>query len=284
MGVAWWQSLACGIRSVASVRPIDFWICLVHRLLVTAYVCKLAARRLCLYSITILRDTVSRCHMKEWFDSANLIENASVDIGFVLNSEFYYGPDQHPAVVERKEVERLRIPLFARSTERFATTSEAEPYIDQLIIYYSDVVRLAKKHGKTFNQICQYFWLRLSIFDKGDTFRVGFPWYDTLSEMQPVLVALSNPPSVGEVHWDRDQGWELEMDSYNGLLYVREWDPDYDEVHVVAKLPLRALASSAEAALHRTQKIISALTKALSEDAWTDHKPAPTFSKLKLPI
>ena len=220
--------------------------------------------------------------MKDWFESATLVEDATVEVGFLLFPDFYYGPDRHPYIAERKEVEPLSIPAFARSTKCIATTTEAEPHVDELIRYYSDVVRLSRKYGKSFNQVRQYFWLRLAISNPDKSFYVSFPWYDTLSEMETLLAALSDPPVNGEVHWDRDQCWELEIDAYNNMLYVREWDPDYEEVHVVGKFPLLALASSSQATLVRARKIIASLSDALTEDAWTTYKASVTFSKLSL--
>ena len=220
--------------------------------------------------------------MKDWFDSTIGIENATVEVGFVLFPDFYYGPDRHQALVERKEVERLKLPTFPRASERLVTTSEAEEHVEQLIQYYSDVIRLSRKYSKSFNQIRQYFWLRLSIANGSGSFCVSFPWYDTLSEMESVLRCLASPPAEGEIFWDRDQGWELELDAFNGMLYVREWDPDCEEVYVSARLPLLSLSSSSKEALERAQKIIAKLSEALTEDAWTSHKVHPTFSKLVL--
>jgi len=220
--------------------------------------------------------------MKDWFDSATLVEDATVEVGFLLFPDFYYGPDRHPDVVERKEVEPLRMPAFARSAERLATSIEAEPHVEELIRYYADVVRLGRKHGMSFNQFRQYFWLRLGIFNRDRSFHVGFPWYDALGEMEGLLTALSKPPASGEVHWDRDQCWELEVDAHDDMLYVREWDPDYEEVHAIGKLPLLALASSSQATLIRARRIIAALSEALTEDVWTTYKASATFSRLSL--
>jgi len=216
--------------------------------------------------------------MKDWFDSAILVENAFVEVGFVLFSDFYYGPDRHTDIAEKKLIEPLYVPNIPRSAEKLATTNEVQGQINELIKYYSDVVRLSKKHQKSFEQVRQYFWLRLFIKNSDGSFYVSFPWYDTLSEMESLLKNLASPPASGEVHWDRDQCWELEMDAHNEMLFVREWDPDYEEVHVTAKLPLLSLAESSSAALERARAIIATLSSALSVDAWTTHKRAINFN------
>ncbi len=222
--------------------------------------------------------------MKDWYDSASFVEDASVEVGFLLHPDFYYGPDRHTDIAEQKHVEPICLPTFGRTHERLVTTQEAEDHIGELSQYYLNVVRLSRKHGKSFQQVRQYFWLRLFICDPSWKFSVSFPWYDTLSEMDGLLSVLANPPSNGEVHWDRDQGWELEMDAHDGMLYVREWDPDYEETHVVGRLPLLSLASSSKAALERARRVIAALATILTEDAWTTHKEAVDFGKLTLPV
>jgi hypothetical protein len=218
--------------------------------------------------------------MKDWFESAVLVENAFVEVGFVLFSDFYYGPDRHTDIAERKLIEPLYAPNMPRSVEELATTNEVQGHVNELIKYYSDVVRLSKKHGKSFEQVRQYFWVKLFIRNSDGSFHVSFPWYDTLSEMDGLLMSLANPPANGEVHWDRDQGWELEMDAHNEMLFVREWDPDYEEVHVTAKLPLLSLSASSSAALELARAVIATLTNALSVDAWTTHKRAINFNQV----
>jgi hypothetical protein len=64
----------------------------------------------------------------------------------------------------------------------------------------------------------------------------------------------SRPPLHGEVYFDRNQAWAIEIDAHDGMLYIRESDPDYREVHNVCKSPLLSLASSSTAALARAKQ------------------------------
>jgi hypothetical protein len=217
---------------------------------------------------------------KQWYDSAVLVEDAVVEIKFSLSTHFNYGPEY--GAQDPKAVEPLIMPTFPRATELWATTVEAEPHIDQLIRYYADVVRLIKKHGKSFDHKRHYFWLGLFIENPGKSFDVQFGYYDTLSRMEGAIKALSCPPPSGEVYFDRNQCWAIEIDAHDGMLYIRESDPDYQEVYNVGKFPLLALASSSTAALERAKRIVAFLTEALTEDAWTTYK-AVTFSNLVFP-
>jgi hypothetical protein len=221
-----------------------------------------------------------RLSMKHWFDRATFVENASVEIGFLLHPVFYYGPARYPQSL----AEPISRPTFARAAKHLATTKEAEDHVDELSRYYADIVHFSRKHDMSFQQFRHYFWLQLFICDPSGKFYVSFPCYDTLSEMEGLLHALVRPPSRGAVHWGRDQGWEVEIDAHDDMLYVREWDPDYGENDMVVKLPLLSLASSSKTALDRARRVIAALAAVLTEDAWTTHQKKMNFSKLILPM
>lgn len=64
--------------------------------------------------------------MKDWFDSAAFVEGASVEVGFLLHPDFYYGPDGHIDIAERKLVEPICLPTFARQQERLVTTKPVQ--------------------------------------------------------------------------------------------------------------------------------------------------------------
>lgn len=229
--------------------------------------------------------------MKDWFESAPLVENATVEIAFLLRPDFYYGPDRHPDIVERKLIAPLCIPRFPRVVTEQATTREAEHHADELIRYYADIIRCAQKYHRGIEQVRSYFWLRLYISTPSGQFCVSFPWYDTLAEIAPLLDTLKNPPAHGEVHWDRDQGWEMEMDAHDDMLYIREWDPDGADhpedpdagiIHAIGKLPLQALAVSSAAALERARRIVATLSAALGVDLWST-RPPEDLNFMRLP-
>jgi hypothetical protein len=166
------------------------------------------------------------------------------------------------------------MPMFPRATELWVTTIEAEPQVDQLIRYYADIFRLIEKHAKSFYgqslyRKRSYFSLCLLIENPSRSFAVELG--DTcLSRMERVILALSRPPPSGEVYFDRDQCWEIEINAHDGMLYIRESDPDYQEVYNVGKMPLLSLAASSTAAWARARRIVACLSAALGLDAWTN--------------
>ncbi len=204
---------------------------------------------------------------KRWHDSAPLVEDAAVEIKFRLNAHFNYGPEY--GAQDPRDMEPLRMPMFPHAAELWVTTIEAEPYMEQLIRHYADVLRLIEKHGKSFHRKRSYFSLYLFIENPSRSFDVQLG--DTcLSRMERVIRALSRPPPSGEVFFDSDQCWEVEIDAHDGMLYIRESDPHDQEVYNVGKMPLLSLAASSTAALTRARKIVACLTAALGLDAWTN--------------
>src|SRR5690349_15304267 len=113
--------------------------------------------------------------MESWFSEAKVISTMEVEVCFLIQNDFYYGPDSHPAVVERKEVAPLPSPNIARKVPSMIRTSEAFGYEENLANYYREVLRVARYHRKTFNHVRQYFWLRLWLCNTAEDVHVDFP-------------------------------------------------------------------------------------------------------------
>lgn len=221
--------------------------------------------------------------MEPWFATAKCISEPVVEVAFLLAPNFYFGPDTHPSLLERQQVESLRLPACTRPGQRAITSTEADAHLEQLVLYYSDVVRAARKHGKDFNSLRHYFWMRLSIFGADQETFIGFPWLDSLKEVGRVLELLAAPPTRGEVYWDRDQGWEIQIHVEADNFYIRESDPDAEEVHAVAKVPRQWLSARAMEELSRSRKVVARLAAALGDDAWSDHRENLSFQNLVFP-
>jgi hypothetical protein len=204
---------------------------------------------------------------KRWHDCAPLVADAAVEIKFWLNSDFNYGPENGPQ--DPKNSEPLLLPSLPRATELWITTAEAEPHVGQLIRYYGDVLRLIQKHGMSFDRKRHYFWLGFFIENPSQSFDVQFGYYTTLSRMAGAIKALSRPSANGEVYWDEDQCELIQIDAHDGMLYIRDSDPDSQEVYNAGKMPLLSLAASSAGAWARAKRIVASLTAALNIDPWT---------------
>jgi hypothetical protein len=220
--------------------------------------------------------------MEPWFTTAKCIPEPEVEVVFLLAPDFYFGPDTYPALVERKQVESLRLPACVAQGQRVITSKQADAHLDQLVLYYSDVVRAARKNGKDFNGLRNYFWMRLGIFSADEDTYIGFPWLDSLKEVGQVLESLAAPPTIGEVYWNRDQGWEIQIHIDADNFYIQESDPDANEVHAVAKAPRHWLSARAVETLSRSRSVVARLAAALRDDAWTDHRANLSFQNLIL--
>lgn len=210
--------------------------------------------------------------MKSWIDNARPISSIDAEICFLLNGDFYYGPDSHPQIVERKEVDPLPKLDFPRVVEQMARTSEISGHEHQLADYYSGVLSAANKHGKTFNEIRQYFWIRFWLWNSEEDIRVRFPWYDTLGEIENFIKCVIEAED-GEVFYDIDQGWELDVFAKNEFLYIQERDPDYDEVYYAVRLPRAPLIKSLIELVERATIQVDALSNLVGHNYWTSREP-----------
>ena len=155
-------------------------------------------------------------------------------------------------------------------------TSEAEQNVAELARYYSDVIELGRKHNMTFNHISHYFWMRFWIWNTDAEVHIGFPWYDTQSEIDRFITSVSQN-SDGQVFWDADQGWELEIHASGEKQYARLRDPDYDETHAIVCYPVDTLLNQLATLQSRTKSIIASLASAIGRDVWTRRDEWPDY-------
>ena len=159
--------------------------------------------------------SANRVIMESWFADAKRITSLDAEICFLLQDDFYYGPDSYPEVAERKEVEPLPSPQIERHVPSMVRSAEAVGHEEELAKYYREVIRVARKHRKSFNDIRQYFWMRFWLWNTDEEIHISFPWYDTYSEIDRFLTSVSGN-SDGQLFWDADQGWELDVHALQG--------------------------------------------------------------------
>lgn len=204
----------------------------------------------------------------DWLQQARIIESAEIEVCFLLFDQFYFGPDRHECFDDPKYQAALNHPDIPRVEPSMVRSSEILGEEQKLAAYYKHVLQLAKQHKKKRHEISQYFWLRLWVWNTESEFHIGFPWYDTFSEMVPFLTAIGSKDD-GQVFWDADQGWEFEAHQMDQHLYLRLHDPDSDETIETAKLACEPLADRASEVLARTRQAIKTLKKAVGKDYWS---------------
>src|SRR5579872_682654 len=218
--------------------------------------------------------------MESWFADAKRLASLDAEICFLLHEDFYFGADSYPEVADRNEVESLPSPNFARNVPSMVRSKEAVGHEEELVNYYREVVRVARKHRKTFNDIRHYFWLRFWLWNTKEDIHIVFPWYDTFSEIDRFLGSV-NENKEGQIFWDTDQGWELEVHASDGDLFARVRNPDDDEAHAVVKFSKRMLVEQLQPLRSRTESLIRFLSLAIGRDVWTSHVEWPDFCPLE---
>lgn len=214
--------------------------------------------------------------MEPWFSEAKAIPFLEAEVGFLIRPSFYYGPDGVPDIREGRLVEALSppdIPLVAPSMVR---SSEAAGKEKELAAYYEQVIRCGWKHQKQFSQYHQYFWIRFWLWNSQEDVHISFPWYDTMGEVESFLEELATT-EAGEVFWDRDQSWELNVYAHEGDLYIREHDPDAEETYCIVRVPRSDLLARVEEVRARSKQVIRNLTEILGADVWTSRVSTPSF-------
>lgn len=203
--------------------------------------------------------------MDDWKQSAVLQKNVRIDIGFMVSESFYFGSDNGFTPTQYEE---MRVPLYQPQLMKsggFILYSDIESNEEELIKHYADVVEKYKKYKKDISK-STLFWNRPVIFNS--EFIISFPWHDKFRDGMNVLNNLTSTKD-GEIYWDADQGWKLEISARDEFMYAREWDPDYEEIYCQVKFDRVNMSQQAASLISEVSGLIEKMTKALGNDYWT---------------
>ncbi len=216
--------------------------------------------------------------MQSWFAEAKELPSLQVDIFFQIHERFFYGPDRISDISDFERLtEELTPPGIRSAMSSLVSTSEAFGHERELALYYQQIIRMARKHGRPITSVHNNFWLRLRFWNGEHETHISFPWYDSLREIDSFLETLVLTDS-GLVHHDIEQGWELETYAFCGLLYFMGRDPDAGTTHCVIAVPRDDVVAQVKEVRWRANAIIEYLSKALGADVWTDHvRTEPAF-------
>lgn len=216
--------------------------------------------------------------MQSWLSETIKVPSLQAEICFPLSETFYYGPDAVPDGSEREKLEaRLSPPRIASAVPSLLRTSEVLGQEQELAGYYEQIVGLARRHGRPFNAIRHYFWLRLWLWNSEHAVHVSFPWYDSFAEIDRYLKALVET-DAGLVDHDVDQGWELQTYAEGGSLHFLQRDPDADETQLAISVPRDELVHRVNELREHTGLIIARLSGSLGTDVWTSYvREQPAF-------
>ncbi|ESA35852.1 hypothetical protein N836_10005 [Leptolyngbya sp. Heron Island J] len=203
----------------------------------------------------------------DWINNTTVADNIVVEIGFLIASSFYTGPEND---FTPEQWETAREPLYSPNVERygdFILSGVVAEDVPELVAYYKDVLRLADLHGKDCDQQGHYFWMRPLVLQRG-LFAMTFPWYDTMSETDSFLQQIKATDD-GQIFWDIDQGWEMEAFALGDWLYLRESNPDENEDHFLIKCNKKQLQSQLDPLLSQIGNILRKLRYEVGADYWS---------------
>jgi hypothetical protein len=221
----------------------------------------------------------------DWVHAATPISTPTLDVGFIVSDDFYYGPEND---FDQETWERLRVPVYQPALPLhhrhvdWVLTPALESSTDELVRHYRDLLRLAAEHGTTVSR--SHFWLRPFLYSP-DGLDVSFSWLDTQDDAELFLSALEREDE-GEIYDGMDEGWDLRIVALGGRLFIRDADPDTDQVHACVSCGRAALVARVAPVRARMRKILAELRAELGADYWSNpplpRAPAPA-GRTRLP-
>jgi len=214
---------------------------------------------------------------KDWMKESKPIDHLEVEICFQLAEPFYMGdPNNSRQLDDDKFYEETKLPSFARVIETMARTREVISNEQELANHYKAIVDYSSSQGLSLDEVRQYFWLRLWFWNTKENVHIGFPWYDTLSEMQSFFKWISTS-SETEPFEDMDQGWQFDAIVKDDRVYLREAEFNTDEEYANISVPVANFVKEITAVEKRAISVITELTEELGVDVWTTHLQSANF-------
>ncbi|WP_157500117.1 hypothetical protein [Lysobacter sp. Root983] len=211
--------------------------------------------------------------------NAMVLDSLEPEICFLIRDDFYYGPDRHADLSERKLVEKLIPPMLRQEFASIVRTTEARGHEKELADYYWQIVSAARRHAKDFNHVRHYFWMRLWLSNAAEKLSISFPWYDSLSEMRRFSDAIATD-AVGDLYWDEDQGWRLDVKGTDDRLLIHQRDPDSDDTGLLVSVPRGMFLRKMTEAMQDATAIVARLTQEMGADVWTAYvRDAPVWNR-----
>ncbi|HTK03160.1 MAG TPA: hypothetical protein VL401_00075 [Alphaproteobacteria bacterium] len=190
------------------------------------------------------------------------VDDLESDLVFLINTKFYYGPDNGFSIEEynEKQTQLKKINLKVFDDESSGRTrvlgSEVLRNFSRYETYVADVLAMYQKYNKQIPSYPSYFWLRPIMYSKKANQEITFSWHDTFDEAQRILESLSGNIE-GTLYSDLEQGWEVYAAKKGDKFIV--WEDGFDQGGLVA-----AMTTKYEDMLVKFNKTME-LTKQLQE-------------------
>lgn len=202
-----------------------------------------------------------------WIETTTYIAQPEFAFYFLLRPSLFIGNPNDPKQVGNRD--KFSVPLYVplNDPHLFMTTQTALTHFDELVRYYENVIHVSAAHKCKL--MPHYFWVRPLLLDKtNNQTLVGFPWYDTVGELDYLCTQLQKNEE-GSCFNDADQGWSLEIAHYNNKLFVQESDPDEGEVYCLASMDRAPLLEQVTLVQQQAHQLVKRLSQHFARDYWT---------------
>ncbi len=109
------------------------------------------------------------------------------------------------------------------------------------------------------------------VLSSGDEELISCAWHDTVEEALSLLNAIVSPGD-GELYYDIDQGWELQVLADQSKVQIKQADPDSGTVQAYFQCDRHALATQAQAANQNLCEMVSWLSSKLGGNYWSHER------------
>jgi len=211
--------------------------------------------------------------MEDWTKSSILISDLETEVCYQTNDSFFIGNPNDQSQFQNTDFNvSIKLPQIDRKTKGIVTTQEVLGNEVQLSEYYKSILDHKKKHKKTYNELHHLFWLRLWIWNSVEKVYISFPWYDTVNEFKSFFRVFDDNKN-GQIFHDIDQGWQLEIQADNDFYYIRQTNPEEDDLVLQnIKTDKVSLRNSIKELEKKINAQIEKLTELTGIDLWTDRE------------
>jgi len=210
--------------------------------------------------------------LNKYLSQTTFIPGLTVDVGFIISNDFYYGDEnewtEEEWKTQRQLLDKPALPLYGN----YALSEAFEENETQLVQYYASVLKAIKEHDKIRKAGDSCFWLRPVVYQK-EVDAISFPWYDTFVEALSFLKALESNEE-GWIFDDLDQGWQVAVYAEGDKFHFIQRNWEVDEPVWLASGNRTELAAMAKKCIIRVKKQIELLTAQLGADFWTQREKA----------
>ncbi|GAB1858632.1 hypothetical protein MHTCC0001_34720 [Flavobacteriaceae bacterium MHTCC 0001] len=211
--------------------------------------------------------------MENWTNSSKLTTDLESEICYQISNSFFIGNPNDPNQFQNTDLNvAIKLPQIDRKVKEIVTTKEVFGNEVQLSEYYKSIIELKEKHNKSYREVHHLFWLRLWILNSKEKIYISFPWYDTINEFKRFF-RIFDENKTGQIFYDIDQGWQLEILADNHFYYIRQTNPDDSDLIIQnIKTDKVSLKNSIKKLEENINSQIEKLTNLIGIDLWTDRE------------